>query len=83
MQIRNHATAVLIGVVAAVATSFADVPLGSQQPADIPAAAAPAAPAPPENSDAAKKRKAHAIAVREAVKARMARCRLHPETCKQ
>ena len=81
MKIHNHVAAILIGVVAAVPTSFADTPLGSQQPADVPAA--PAAPAPPENADAAKKRKAHAIAVREAVKARMARCRLHPETCKQ
>lgn len=81
MQIRIHVAAILIGVVAAVATSFADVPLGSQQPADVPAA--PAAPVPPENSDAEKKRKAQAIAVQKAVKARMARCRLHPETCKQ
>jgi hypothetical protein len=78
MQIRSHVAALLIGVIAAVPTSFAGAPLGSQQPADV-----PAAPAPPENSDAEKKRKAHAIAVREAVKARMARCRLHPETCKQ
>ena len=81
MQIRNHVFAMLVGVVAAVATSFANAPLGSQQPADVPAT--PVAPAPPENPDAAKKRKADAIAAREAVKARMARCRLHPETCKQ
>ena len=81
MQVRNHVVAILIGVGAAVATSFADAPLGSQQPADVPAA--PAAPTPPESRDVAKKRKAHEIAVREAVKARMARCRLHPETCKQ
>jgi hypothetical protein len=81
MQIRSHVAAILIGVGAAVATSFADTPLGSQQPADVPPA--PAAPAPPENSEAAKKRKAQAIAAREAVKARLARCRLHPETCKQ
>jgi hypothetical protein len=81
MQIRSHVLAILIGVVAGGATSFADSPLGSQPPADVPPAHA--APAPPENSDAEKKRKAHAVAVREAVKARMARCRLHPETCKQ
>jgi hypothetical protein len=81
MQIRHHVAAILIGVIAAVATSFADAPLGSQQPADTPAT--PAAPPPPEKPDPAKKRKADAIAAREAVKARMARCRLHPETCKQ
>lgn len=81
MQVRSHIAAILIGVGAAVATSFADAPLGPRQPSDLPAA--PAAPAPPESPDAAKKRTAQAIAVREAVKARMARCRLHPEICKQ
>jgi hypothetical protein len=81
MKISSHVAALLIGVVAAVPTSFAGAPLGSQPPADVPAT--PAAPAPPENSDAEKKRKAHAMAARKAVKARMARCRLHPETCKQ
>ena len=45
-------------------------------------AAVPAAPTGPASSDADKK-KAAAIAARNAAKARMARCRLHPETCRQ
>jgi hypothetical protein len=81
MQTRNQVVAVAIGVLAAVAWSFADTPLNSQQPADVPAA--PAAPAPPEASNPEKKRKADAIAARKAAKARIARCRLHPEICKQ
>lgn len=81
MQTRNQVASLVIGAFAAVAPSFADTPPASQQPADAPAA--PAAPAPIENSDAQKMRKAQAIAVREAVKARMARCRARPETCRQ
>jgi hypothetical protein len=81
MQTRDQVAAILIGVLAAVASSFADAPLGSQQPTDVPTA--PAAPAPRADSDAEKKQKAKAIAARETVKARIARCRLHPETCRQ
>jgi hypothetical protein len=82
MQTRNQVAAILIGALAAVAPSFADAPKVSQKPADVPAGA-PAAPAPPEGCDPEKTRKADAIPAREAVKARIARCRLHPETCRQ
>ena len=81
MQTRNQVAAIVIGVLAVVASSFGDAPLGSQQPADVPTA--PAAPAPPADADSQKKQKAKTIAARETVKARIARCRLHPETCRQ
>ena len=81
MQTRNQVAAIVIGVLVAVASSVADTPLNSQQPADVPAA--PVAPSPPEASDPEKKRKADAIAARKAAKARIARCRLHPEICRQ
>jgi len=81
MESRNQVAALVILVLGAAAGSFADTPPNSQPPADVPAT--PAAPASPADSEPEKKRKAAAIATREAVKARIARCRLHPETCRQ
>jgi hypothetical protein len=79
MQTRSQIAAIAILVLAPVVSSFAEPPpLNSQQPGDV-----PAAPAPPPDSDAEKKRKADAIAAQKAAKARLARCRLHPETCRQ
>jgi hypothetical protein len=78
MQTRNQVAAMVILVLGAGAASFADSPLDSHQPADV-----PTPPAAPVDSDPAKKRKADAIAAKKAVKARIARCRLHPEICRQ
>jgi hypothetical protein len=72
---RNRVAAVVILVLGAGGSSFADIPMNSQQPAAVPAA--------PGESDFEKKRKADAVAARKAVKARIACCRLHPEVCRQ
>lgn len=81
MQTRYEVAVTVILILGVAAVSFAAAPLSSQQPADVPAARA--TPGPHGHSDPEKRRKADAITRREAVKARIARCRMHPETCRQ
>jgi len=76
MKMRNPAIAILILALGAGQSAFAATSTVARPCAD-----APAAPAGSESSAADKK--AAAAAAKKAAKARLARCRLHPEVCRQ
>jgi len=75
MKLRNPAIAILILALGAGQSAFAATSTAR------PCADVPAAPAGSESSAADKK--AAAAAAKKAAKARLARCRLHPEVCRQ
>lgn len=85
MRMRRRATIVLLAlssliVIAPVRVSFADTADTQATPAP---AKEPKANPPPNQPAPAATDKAKADAARKAAKARMARCRLHPEICVQ